>query len=295
MHDGRAPVALWEAGLSRYLPMSALPSVIVVNSLVSRGSVGGRASSFVLERLGFAVTFVPTVLLPWHPGHGPGIRIAVDPALLGDISRAPVGRVGGCLTGYFGTAGQVEAAGALVGQLRRDGGNPLVLCDPIVGDAGRFYVGADVRDGIHALARRADIVTPNRFELAFLAGVDFAALSDNAALVAAARGLGVREVVVTSAFAGAGETANLLVTADGAVAVVHRAVPRAPNGTGDLLAALYLARRLAGATPQAALVHAAGATLRLVEMADGGAELPLAAGQAAFAAATAGIRVEGVG
>lgn len=275
--------------------MSAIPSVIVVNSLVSRGSVGGRASCFVLERLGFPVTFVPTVLLPWHPGHGPGTRIPVDPALLRDVSRAPGGPVAGCLTGYFGTADQVEAVDALVKGLRSGDGNTLVLCDPIVGDAGRFYVGEAVRDGVHALARRADIVTPNRFELAFLAGMGFETLADNAALVAAARSLGVPEVVVTSAFAGEGETANLLVTADGALSVVHRAVPRAPNGTGDLLAALYLGRRLAGIAPQAALTDAAGATLRLVEMADGAAELPLAAGQAAFAAAPAGIRVEAVG
>jgi len=272
--------------------MPVAPSVIVVNSLVARGSVGGRASCFVLERLGFPVTFVPTVLLPWHPGHGPGTRIVVGPALLADVAGAPGGPVAGCLTGYFGDASQVAAAERLVAGLRAKGG-ALVLCDPVVGDAGRFYVGEEVRTAVRALARRADIVTPNRFELAFLAGTE--SLADNAALVAAARSLGRPEVVVTSAFAAAGETANLLVTPDAALAVVHRQVPRAPNGTGDLIAALYLGRRLGGAAPQAALVRAAGATLRMVEMADGAAELPLAAGQAAFAEGDPAIRVEVIG
>ena len=40
----------------------AKPAVIVVNSLVARGGVGGRASVFALERLGFPVWSVPTVL-----------------------------------------------------------------------------------------------------------------------------------------------------------------------------------------------------------------------------------------
>ena len=61
------------------------PSVIVVNSLVARGGVGGRASVFALERLGFPVIFVPTLVLPWHPGHGRATRMEPD---AGDLCRA---------------------------------------------------------------------------------------------------------------------------------------------------------------------------------------------------------------
>jgi pyridoxine kinase len=46
-------------------------TVVVLNSLVARGAVGGRTCVFALERMGFPVVFVPTVILPWHPGHGP--------------------------------------------------------------------------------------------------------------------------------------------------------------------------------------------------------------------------------
>jgi pyridoxine kinase len=269
--------------------------VLVINSLVSRGSVGGRASLFALERLGFPVVFVPTVLLPWHPGHGPGTRIAVDPALIADQglwSRPP--EVAGCLTGYFGAGTQADAAAALIRTLRHEGPRPLVLCDPVVGDAGRFYVAGDTRDAVRRLAAEADILTPNRFELAFLAGVDFARLAGNADLVAAARALGRPEVVVTSAFAGPGETGNLLVTPGSAELVAHRAAPRAPNGTGDLLAALYLGHRLGGAAPRDALERATGTTLRLVERAGDAAELPLAAAGDAVLAPPAGIRVDAV-
>jgi pyridoxine kinase len=274
--------------------MSVAPSVIVVNSLVARGSVGGRASVFVLERLGIPVIFAPTVLLPWHPGHGPGTRVTVDPGLLDDLAGVPAEAVAGCLTGYFGDGVQVASVLRIVARLREANGRALVMCDPVVGDSGRFYVGESIRDGVRALARQADIVAPNRFELAFLAGLDFAALADTAALVAAARSLGRPEVVVTSAFAAEGEVANLLVSPRSAELVSHRAEPRAPHGTGDLLAALYFGHRLGGADPRDALARAASATLRLVELAAGGPELPLTTGQDAFFMAPEGMRVEAV-
>ena len=276
--------------------MREKPPVIVLNSLVSRGSVGGRASLFALERLGFPVTFVPTVLLPWHPGHGPGTRIAVDPGLIEDVARSVMpAEVGGCLTGYFGNAAQVEAAGRLLARLKASEPAPLILCDPVVGDGGRFYVIEETRDAVRRLAQAADILTPNSFELAFLAGRDFAGMTDNADLVDAARALGRPEVVVTSAFAAEGETANLLVIPQGAELIVHRAVESAPHGTGDLLAALYFGHRLGGEEPRDALMRATSAVLSLVERAGGAAELPLAAGQDAFLAAPEGVHVEAVG
>jgi pyridoxine kinase len=98
-------------------------------------------------------------------------------------------------------------------------------------------------------------------------------------------------VVVTSAFAGPGEIGNLVVAGDTAYLASHAAQASAPNGTGDLLAALYLAHRLSGESPEEALRRAASATLRLVERAAllGADELPLAAGQDDLLASPAGV------
>ncbi len=75
---------------------------MVVSSHVVRGSVGGRAG-FVLERLGHRVWTLPTVQLPWHPGHGKGHRIipteADFAAMVDDLCRAPwLGKVGAIMT-----------------------------------------------------------------------------------------------------------------------------------------------------------------------------------------------------
>ena len=49
--------------------------IVAISSHVVRGAVGNRAIVFALETMGFRVWSLPTVILPWHPGHGPSTRI----------------------------------------------------------------------------------------------------------------------------------------------------------------------------------------------------------------------------
>jgi pyridoxine kinase len=225
-------------------------AVIVISSHVVRGTVGNRAVVFALEALGLPVWAVPTVILPWHPGQGRGTRIvppaAEFSALIADLAAAPwLGEVGAVLSGYLGGADQAAAVAGLVGAVKAKNPGALYLCDPVMGDAGGLYVpeatACALRDILLPLA---DIATPNRFELEWLAG---AALPDNGAAARAAARLGPASVVVTSSHAMmAGSIGNLLVTARDTLLAEHRAVAGAPQGTGDLLAALFLARSMEG-------------------------------------------------
>src|SRR5690348_10751753 len=108
----------------------AKPAVIVVNSLVARGGVGGRASVFALEKLGFPVWCVPTVLLPWHPGQGPATRIVPQTSdfqrFLSDLAAARwLGEVGAILTGYLGDVTQIGCIVRLIQALKTR--NPSAL------------------------------------------------------------------------------------------------------------------------------------------------------------------------
>lgn len=225
-------------------------AVIVVSSHVARGSVGNRAAVFALETLGHPVWAVPTVILPWHPGHGRGTRI-VPPteqfaALMGDLERAPwLGEVTAVLSGYLGEPGQVEAVASLVETVKAKNPSARYVCDPVIGDAGGLYVADALAAGIRdRLLPLADIATPNRYELEWLAG---AKLDDMRATMAAALAAPPATMLVTSAPAMmAGGTGNLLVTQSQALLAEHRTVERPPNGLGDLTAAVFLARLLAG-------------------------------------------------
>jgi pyridoxine kinase len=262
---------------------------MVINSHVARGGVGGRASVFVLERLGFPVWSVPTLVLPWHLGHGRASRLAPSPpdfaGLLTDLGGAPwLGEVGAVLTGYVGATDRVAPMARLIEAVKAANPKAVYLCDPIIGDSDGLFqpetVAIAIRDH---LVPRADIATPNRHELLWLTG---RSADDNLGLTGAARALGPREIVVTSAFAEAGRIGNLVVDAGTATLVTHPVRADVPHGTGDLFAALYLGHRLEAKLPGDAIRRAAAATLRLIDLAAAleADEMPLAAGQAAFEA-----------
>ncbi len=151
-------------------------TVIVISSHVVRGSVGNRAAVFALETLGFPVWAVPTVVLPWHPGHGPAGRIVPPPhefaTLMQDLERAPwLGEVGAILTGYLGHPEQADAVAGLIKAVKARNPNALYLCDPVIGDQKGLYVPEATANGIRdKLLPLADIATPNRFELSWLTG-----------------------------------------------------------------------------------------------------------------------------
>lgn len=246
-------------------------AVIVISSHVARGSVGNRAIVFALEALGFPVWSVPTILLPWHPGHGPATRIVPGPeqfsSFMRDLERAPwLGEVVGVLSGYLGSSSQADAVAHLVARVKERNPKALYLCDPVMGDKGGLYVPQDTAIALRdCLMPLADIATPNRYELEWMAG---ATLADTRATVDAARNAAPSTMLVTSAPAEApGNVANLLVTGEQALRAEHRLIAKAPNGTGDVTSALFLARLLQGASPTDALAKATASVLEVLERA----------------------------
>ncbi|MCB1448483.1 MAG: pyridoxal kinase PdxY [Rhizobiaceae bacterium] len=231
--------------------------IVAISSHVVRGAVGNRAIVFALETMGFRVWSLPTVILPWHPGHGPSTRIvtADEPfaAAVSDMTGARwAGAIRAVVTGYFGSAGQVAPVAAMIRTLKQADPGLLYVCDPVIGDAGGLYVRPEIAEAIRdELMPLADVATPNRYELAWLSG---APLESNAAIIDAALALGPRRVLVTSAVPMmAGGTGNLLLTERLALLAEHRMVGNPPNGLGDLTSALFLARLMRGETDERAL------------------------------------------
>jgi len=235
-------------------------AVIVVSSHVVRGTVGNRAAVFALETLGHPVWAVPTIILPWHPGHGRATRIvppAADfAALMRDLENAPwLGEVSAVLSGYLVGAEQAEAVASLVNAVKRNNPKALYVCDPIMGDKGGLYVpeatAVALRD---VLLPIADVATPNLYELAWIAGRDVDHIDD--AMAAAAEASPKTMLVTSSPGSVPGNIANLLLTPYGAYLAEHRAVENPTKGPGDLTAALYTAWILKGLAPGEALRRA---------------------------------------
>lgn len=276
------------------------PAILVISSHVVRGTVGNRAAVFALETLGFPVWAVPTVTLPWHPGHGPATRI-VPPAdafaaMLADLEGAPwLGEVGGVLTGYLGSAEQAEQIARLVEAVKTKNPGALYVCDPVIGDRGGLYVPQATAEAIRDhLLPLADIATPNRAELDWLAGRQCETLEQ---IAATARGLPPKAMLVTSAPAGEGRIGNLWVESDAALLAGHDVVATPPNGLGDLTAALLLAQRLEGKGAGEAVRHVTAAVFDILlrAAARGADELMLETDAASLAAPNVTVDVRSLG
>ncbi len=254
--------------------------VLSISSQVSRGHVGNSATTPALQALGCECWALPTVILANRPDHGSTAGFPVAATELSAMIRqfdamGWLASCGGLLTGYFRTAEQVAVAADAVARMRVEIPDLVYCCDPIIGDEQSGpYVPEEVATAIRdRLVPLADIVTPNRFELEWLTGTP---VTDLVGAQRAAARLGVPSVLATSVPPGGNRIATALIDDREVVftsTAVHDGVPK---GTGDVLAALFLAHRLNGRDGADALALAAGALEVLIEASRGYDELQLA-------------------
>jgi pyridoxine kinase len=256
--------------------------ILSIQSEVVHGHVGNSAAHFALQRLGFDVWALPTVLLSNHPGYakfkGETTPAAHLHALIAGLAdNGWLNRCAGIISGYLGHPDQAIVVAEAVAQVKQANPAALYLCDPVFGDDD----GAYARPGVaEAMARHlvplADIIAPNRFELASLTA---RAVQTPADAVSAARSLGRSEALVTSVPTGT-SLASIIVARSEAYATITPKLEGVPHGTGDLMSALYLAARLSKALPREALEHAASATNAIITASRGVDELALVPAQA---------------
>jgi pyridoxine kinase len=267
-------------------------AVLSIQSHVSFGHVGNSAAVLPLQRLGLDVFPVHTVQLAHHPGYGAWRGHQVEPERIGDILSGlrEIGALRRCaalLSGYLGQAAVGEPLLRALQALRRERADALYLCDPVIGDddAG-IFVAAGVPELLRDhLVPAADIITPNRFELAWLAERDVQDLDAALAAATTLRDRGPDLVIATGLPLGAGELGVLAASADGAWLVRTPHHPNVPHGTGDVMSALFLGHYLKGRDLPQALERSVSAMYALIErtLELGGEELRLVESQDVFA------------
>ncbi len=279
--------------------------ILSIQSWVASGHVGNAAAMFPLQLLGAEVLAVHTVQFSNHPGHGAFTGKPLPAADIASLMQglAEHGALASCdavLTGYLGDAALGEAVLDAVAKIRADNPSTLWCCDPVMGDDGRVYVRAGIPEFFadEALSR-ADILTPNQFELGLLSGMTTDAAADAAdaahSLRARLRPGGPRIVLVTSLHTSetpAGALDMLLCCDTGLFRLRTVMLPGTFSGAGDTLAALFLFHILAGGDPVVAAERAASSMAGLLRRTSqaGSGELLTITAQAEFVSPTVQIR-----
>jgi pyridoxine kinase len=259
-----------------------MPLALILSSFVAASRIGGAAQQYVLAAHRIDPVLVPTVMLGRNPArgaHGEVTSPELFSRILADVEAdALFGLVDLVITGHFSLPEQVDIAAGILTRVRdASERKPVILVDPILGDAPKgLYVKPEVARAVaDNLTPLADWITPNIWELEFLTGRRIARVED---AVAAARWLG-KPALITSAPVGEGETGLIFVTETEATIFAHPLLPKAPNGTGDLVAASFGAGLVEGLRPVAAAERAARAAGEMVTAAQDprNPELPIVA------------------
>lgn len=236
-----------------------MKSVLTIQSQVAGAPVGNSVAAFAFERLGVRAFALPTTLLGRRPDRGPPGGGPVSAAQLASMLDAleadgALARVDAVVSGYLALADQAACVLDAVERVKRANPAAFYACDPVMGDGG-LYVQPAVADAVmQSLLPAADIALPNFWELSHIAGRAIETLSDARAV---ARRYG-KPMLISSVPTQAG-LGILYAAASGDWLTETPRLPAAPHGVGDLLTALFVARRLKGEGAAVALEAATGA------------------------------------
>jgi len=240
-------------------------TVLSIQSQVAGARVGNSVAAFAMERLGVQVWQLPTTILgrrPDHgaPGGGPIPAETLASLFEGLAADGALGEVDAVLTGYLGDGEQVAVVLDAVERVKAANPKAVFVCDPVLGDDGKLFVSGDLADAmLNGLAPHADWLTPNAFELGLMTGKTIDSL---ATARDAARRIG--KPVLCSSIRTAIGVGNLFAAPAGDWFCETARLPRAPKGTGDLLTALFVGRRVRGEAPAVALEAATGAVYDVI-------------------------------
>lgn len=253
-----------------------MKTALVISSYVAASRVGAAASAFCLRRLGIETIVIPTTVLGRHPGWGdPGGKALSAEHLrnMWTAIKAQNIQVDAVMTGYLAQDEHVDVAAEIIADVKTANPDAIILVDPVMGDHGKLYIpDSRAKAIISKLTPIADVITPNVWELSFIAQKPAKQLDDIVETCAALRTACLVTSVPHKKTIGAA-----FVDGPARYFVHHEEFTSVPHGGGDCLAATFLAHLLEGSLRRDALAKSVASIFAILSAAkdsDAG-ELPL--------------------
>jgi pyridoxine kinase len=253
-----------------------MKSIFSIQSHVAYGYVGNRAAIFPLQRLGYEVSFINTVQFSNHTGYGTWTGEIfsaqhIQNVLDGLWQNGALSNISAMLSGYQGSAELGEIIVKTVQRLKQEHPTVVYCCDPVIGDIDRgVYVKPGVAKFIkESVIQHADILTPNQFELAYLTDkphLDTLEEVLTSCQILHSRGPKIILVTSLTRVDVSPDFIEMLVSTPQGAWITR--TPRlyfnkAPVGSGDVTAAIFLAHYLQHRNPVEALEQVTAAVYAL--------------------------------
>ena len=231
-------------------------NIISIQSCVSYGHAGNSSAVFPMQRLGYNVSPVHTVLFSNHTGYGDWGGEIVDTQIVRSVidgmdKRGVFPITSAVVSGYMGTVELGEVILDTVKRVKQANSNAIYVCDPVFGDVGRgIFVNQELPNYFRDFViPKCDICTPNMFELEYLTNTKITTIDE---AIDSARMLlneNCKSVLITSLEheqTNADTIEMLTVQADKAFHIKTNklVMPISPNGSGDATTALFVCHYL---------------------------------------------------
>ena len=235
-----------------------MKNVLAIQSHVVYGFAGNKSATFPMQLLGVDVWALNTVQFSNHTQYGKWTGMVIPQEQIGEIANGldAIGKLQECdalLSGYLGSAEQVDQIIYALEKIKARNPNALYLCDPVMPNAEKVCVVADgVRERlIEKAIPRADIMTPNLSELRTLSDFPINTFEDVLKAANALIAKGVKKVLVKH-LGKAGklndpDTFEIIMATPEGVWHLNRPLYKfsfEPVGVGDLIAGTFLAHYL---------------------------------------------------
>jgi pyridoxine kinase len=252
-------------------------NILSIQSHVAYGHVGNSSAVFPMQRLGCEVWPIHTVQFSNHTGYEQGWsgRVydgqMIDEVVAGIAALSKLAECDGVLSGYMGSSDIGHAILAAVGRVREASSAAVYCCDPVIGDMGK---GIFVRSGVPEFVKgravpAADIITPNQFELNYLAGRETPTLAAAREAVAAVHALGPKVILVTSLVTEETPANGIDMIASAGGEMWRLRSPLldiSVNGAGDAIAAVFFVHWLRTGSAAEALALAGSSVFGVLKM-----------------------------
>ncbi|AAU37412.1 MULTISPECIES: pyridoxal kinase PdxY [Basfia] len=248
-----------------------MKNVLSIQSHVVFGYAGNKSATFPMQLMGVDVWALNTVQFSNHTQYGKWTGMVIPKEQIGEIIRGidEIGELKNCnavVSGYLGSAEQVDEIIKAVEKVKSLNPQALYLCDPVMGHPDKGCIVADgVKEGLINLAvSHADILTPNLVELREISGLPVENFEQAIEAVKVIRAKGPKTVLIKhlSKVGKYADKFEMLLANDEGIWHLTRPLytfAKEPVGVGDLTAGLFLANKVNGKSDLEAFEHMANA------------------------------------
>ncbi|MGN1202013.1 MAG: pyridoxamine kinase [Eubacterium sp.] len=220
----------------------------VVNDLSGFGKCSLTASIPIISVMGAEVHPLPTAVLSNQTAYDSFKSVPLTdfmPDFIAEWKKLGA-EFDGILTGFVTDEKQIDIISSFIDDFKTE--NTLVVVDPVMADNGALYDGytKEMCEKIKALCYRADIITPNIAELAFIAEEEYSEAYDK--IISYGKKLvnrGIKKIVVTG-YKDNYTISNIVFDGENVYKATSALIGGYFSGTGDITASIIMGGVLRG-------------------------------------------------